>query len=122
MGLLDTINCEYPLPNHKHLESREFQTKCLEEGLNHYTITEDGNLMLDDEIVPHTGWVNFYNYDYLNDNDNNEYTYCFDFSAEFFRGKLMSLEDQSYVEFRNIYTNNSTELSLKEFNKLHYDK
>jgi hypothetical protein len=45
MGLFDTIYCEYPLPDVRH-QGLEFQTKDLESALDHYTITQDGRLML----------------------------------------------------------------------------
>ena len=45
MGLYDTIECRYPLPDPR-LQHAEFQTKDLERLLQSYTITEDGRLVL----------------------------------------------------------------------------
>lgn len=44
MGLYDTIQCEYPLPEASH-QDLDFQTKDLECFLGTYTVTRDGRLM-----------------------------------------------------------------------------
>jgi hypothetical protein len=69
MGLFDTVNCEYPLPEAGH-QDLEFQTKDLDPGLDHYTITRDGRLVRNagkggwgpdrDVERPHHGDVSIY--------------------------------------------------------------
>lgn len=44
MGMFDTITCEYPLPVAEH-QDLEFQTKDLENLLDHYAITHEGRLI-----------------------------------------------------------------------------
>ena len=44
MGLFDTIECDYPLPNPRH-QDLEFQTKDLDCLLDRYSITRDGRLL-----------------------------------------------------------------------------
>jgi len=44
MGLFDTVNCEYRMPNPAH-QDLEFQTKDLECLLDRYVITRDGRLI-----------------------------------------------------------------------------
>ena len=48
MGMFDEIRCEYPLPysGYRVLPGHTFQTKSLECGLDEYTITADGLLIL----------------------------------------------------------------------------
>lgn len=41
MGMYDTVTCDYPLPDPQH-QDLAFQTKDLERGMGHYTITRDG--------------------------------------------------------------------------------
>ncbi len=45
MGLYDEITCEYPLPDTAERGQR-FQTKSLDPAMVHYTITDDGRLIL----------------------------------------------------------------------------
>lgn len=44
MGMFDDIRCDYPLPDPAH-NQLSFQTKCLENVLDHYTITVEGRLL-----------------------------------------------------------------------------
>jgi hypothetical protein len=44
MGLFDTIECQYPLPDPR-LQGESFQTKDLDCLLESYTITADGRLL-----------------------------------------------------------------------------
>lgn len=44
MSLLDTIRCDYPLPD-PEFQKEKFQTRDLGERMNHYRITADGRLM-----------------------------------------------------------------------------
>jgi hypothetical protein len=44
MGLFDTIDCDYPLPDARHQELA-FQTKDLDRLLERYSITKDGRLI-----------------------------------------------------------------------------
>lgn len=47
MGMYDELTCKYPLPEeYADMQNREFQTKSLESLLDHYTITEDGELWI----------------------------------------------------------------------------
>lgn len=47
MGMYDELTCKYPLPEeYADMQQREFQTKSLERLLDHYTITEDGELFI----------------------------------------------------------------------------
>lgn len=68
MGMFDYINCKYSLPNQKYIDkwvTDPFQTKCLNNALDEFIISEDGNLILDDELENHTGWIDFYKFVYL---------------------------------------------------------
>lgn len=44
MGLFDTIECDYPLPNPRHRDL-EFQTKDLDCLMHRYSIARDGRLL-----------------------------------------------------------------------------
>jgi hypothetical protein len=44
LGLYDTVECEYPLPDPRY-QDLEFQTKGLEDFFQRYTITRDGRLL-----------------------------------------------------------------------------
>lgn len=117
MGMFDDIKCEYPLPSHARMGTA-FQTKDLECEMEIYRIDREGNLWrkhssfdirnsYEEELSTHTGWINFYDgesydkygnrKDWNNKNDIKYYT-KFSFKAEFFRGKLQALVDESYVE------------------------
>jgi hypothetical protein len=66
MGLFDDIYCEYPLPSFivegrkVMLRNNTWQTKSLENLLNHYLITADGRLVLDDEDMEYHGFIKCY--------------------------------------------------------------
>ena len=44
MGLFDTIQCDYPMPDSRH-QDLEFHTKSLDCAMEQYTITADGRLL-----------------------------------------------------------------------------
>ena len=118
MGAFDTINCEYDLPNYRYLNKKDFQTKSLDCFQDDFLITKEGELIAKgdsfcpkDELERHTGWIDFYGFVYLDENldilsnsqerkDTWRYTLKFEFSAEFFRGKIQSLIDNSMLEDR----------------------
>lgn len=59
MGMYDTINCKYPLPQPEdpkgYKNSLSFQTKDLGQFLSHYEIKEDGSLWIqkeENEYIP----------------------------------------------------------------------
>jgi len=62
MGMFDTIRTKMPLPGITLPDFVEpgFQTKDLHCNLDDYTLTEEGTLKLDGELVPYTGEVNMY--------------------------------------------------------------
>lgn len=140
MGLFDNIECNYPLPISKELldveelniYEVEFQTKSLENLMELYVITEDGELLrrknryewVDDddaflkgymEVVSsedvkenYHGIVEFYFYEsYLRDVDGKkkEITVSGDYEAKFIDGKLFSIElvDQSVEDTTEHY-------------------
>lgn len=114
MGMFDHIQCDYPLPGaekptgdfnweNKWIPfSGLFQSKDLECELHKYTITKEGNLVIErywdvGDVDPKpspeqcyfTGWLNFYHYEgHPPKDDHKEFNY----RAEFFRGKLMAIE------------------------------
>jgi hypothetical protein len=45
MGMCDEIQCDYPVPD-PEVQDRVFHTKSLDSGLDRYTITRDGRLIL----------------------------------------------------------------------------
>ena len=45
MGMFDEIRCDYPLPD-REVQAHVFQTKSLDSGLDKYTISRDGRLIL----------------------------------------------------------------------------
>ena len=45
MGLFDEIRCHYPVPD-PEVQDQIFQTKSLDTGLDRYTMTRDGRLIL----------------------------------------------------------------------------
>ena len=46
MGVFDTVECLYPLPEgYEHLQNDKFQTKCLYKTLDNYTINRKGQLI-----------------------------------------------------------------------------
>ena len=131
MGMFDYINCKYSLPNQKYIDewvTDPFQTKCLNNALDEFIISEDGNLILDDELENHKGWIDFYKFVYLdqklNKNHGNlkeigvNYQIHFVFNAEFFRGKLMSIKDESYVYI--IEFDPSKDDKFKSSDKIHF--
>lgn len=59
MGTFNNVICHYPLPRHEG-SSNSFQTKQFSPALHELTITEDGKLTLDGQIVTFHGWLCFY--------------------------------------------------------------
>lgn len=125
--MFDNINCEYPLPVSKELieledfdiYEAEFQTKDLENALELYTITEDGDLIrrkvqyewVDDDEAFLKGYmkavssedikenfhgvIEFYCYEQLRKEDDGkikETSVTVDYEAKFIDGKLSSIE------------------------------
>jgi hypothetical protein len=70
MGMFDTVECFYPLPDTSPRElddmnrnddlSGGFQTKSLECTLASYTITKDGNLLREGVLYDYVGHIIFY--------------------------------------------------------------
>lgn len=127
--MFNYINCQYPLPNYKHMKVDDFQTKSMEYlNLDKFIISKDGNLMLDDEVKNYTGWIYFYTHINMDSNLNiNEgpfkeiglnYRINFEFDAEFLRGKLMSIKDESYVEVLKF--DSSEQHIFKEIKRMSY--
>jgi membrane carboxypeptidase/penicillin-binding protein len=117
MGAFDTINCEYDLPNYRYLNKKAFQTKSLDCFQDDFLITKEGDLINrgdrwcpQNKLEKYNGWINFYDLVYLDENLEKilslsqapkgtwRYTLEFQFSAEFFRGKIQSLIDNSIFE------------------------
>lgn len=125
--MFDNINCEYPLPVSKELieledfdiYEAEFQTKDLENALELYTITEDGDLIrkkiqyewVDDDEAFLKGYmkvvssedikenfhgiIEFYCYEQLRkevEGKTKETSVTVDYEAKFIDGKLSSIE------------------------------
>jgi hypothetical protein len=125
MGMFDTVYCNYPLPVSKKVidtgfdyQGHDYQTKDLDNFLNVYTITEEGDLIekvverewIDDdsaflkgymkEISSHDekidfhGIINFYTYHTINkmvEGEKKETTITLDYEAKFTDGKLQSI-------------------------------
>jgi hypothetical protein len=101
MGLFDNIRCHFPLPDGFEGDI-EYQTKDTQaQYLDHYTITEDGRLVLDEkpeEAIPFHGALSFHASNvcgsgpdgYMTDDDSpgwsREYVALFD------RGRLLKIE------------------------------
>lgn len=147
MGMFDYFKCEYPLPGYPFFKPLEMQTKDLECDMKTYTLKPDGRLWVNDgacfncghdiegsNISGHTGWVNAYAYQCLNNNFQKTYgyttgeiNYClnFDFNFEFARGELLSMKDNSYCSIlewkedaentRNSRFRETKRLSMEEF-------
>lgn len=60
MGMYDTIRFEYPLPGENPFGYDSFQTKDMECQLGEYTVTSDGCLVLNGEIVKYSGSLECY--------------------------------------------------------------
>jgi hypothetical protein len=144
MGMFDTIKCDYPLPVTTEMlewgldmQNMNFQTKDLENLLEEYVITPEGEFLfikhtrkwvdddsaflkgyfeiVDTEIVPanYHGIVYFYCYEKLGVKDGKHYVISAEYEAKFIDNKLVNLElfDQEIID--------DTEhvLRMKEFDK-----
>lgn len=129
MGMFDSIQCNYPLPLPLEvldylpdIYEQEFQTKDLENLLDNYILTEDGELLeikkkykwkddensflkgymevIKEEIVPTNfhGMVNFYCYEtvYEDSSLTKSKDISIDYLAKFTNGKLSNIELLTY--------------------------
>ena len=141
MGMFDSIKCDYPLPITLEMvdwdidvQNLDFQTKDLENLLDEYIITPEGELLhiqhkrnwidddsaflkgyfeiTDTQIVPanYHGIVNFYCYEDLPQKDGKYYTFDAEYEAKFIDNKLLSLELLDY----KIEDNTKYHLDLKK--------
>lgn len=131
MAIFDNMDCRYPLPKSDLIDLRggdiDFQTtfrdnspeSCGSCGNDQFIISEDGNLILDNEIYAHTGWVEFYTYkDFKDSLDYNiQYTVEYRYLAEFFRGKIYAIKDRIKVSKRIINLNSYEYISYDELMK-----
>jgi hypothetical protein len=129
MGMFDSIQCDYPLPLPLEvidilpdLYDQEFQTKDLENLLDNYILSENGELLhvkkqyewkdddsaflkgymdvVEEEIVPTDfhGVLNFYCYETVEEDieNNKAKDVTIDYLAKFTNGKLENIEILSY--------------------------
>jgi hypothetical protein len=129
MGMFDSVQCNYPLPLpldvvdiYPDLYEKEFQTKDLENLLDHYILNEDGELLwikkeyewkdddshflkgymevTKEEIVPSNfhGILNFYCYETVEEDveNNTAKDVSIDYLAKFTNGKIENIEILSY--------------------------
>jgi hypothetical protein len=83
MGMFDNITCEHALLGEPKPKTNLFQTKDFDCLMDHYTITEDGQLLKDGAEVQFHGSVSFYTY---TDDD-----MWFEYEAKFTDGCLVEI-------------------------------
>lgn len=129
MGMFDSVQCNYPLPLPLDVVDifpdpyeKEFQTKDLENLLDHYILNEDGELLwikkkyewkdddshflkgylevTKEEIIPSDfhGTLNFYSYETVKEDveNNTAKDISIDYLAKFTNGKIENIEILSY--------------------------
>lgn len=122
MGMFDYVKCQYPLPEVKELndwdidiQKIEYQTKDMNNALNHYFINENGELWYkdqkykwvesddsflkghlelqssEDKPANYHGILNFYCYEDIGEKDGKFYVYTSEYKAKFSDNVLVDL-------------------------------